>query len=103
MLNHSPVYDPFTRKSVLMSYLTLALDLTDYGTDIMVAYLLRQETSTQWWFYLTLTLILVPLFLVNMYSIFWFWQDHRTKPNEIRRKAVNGDEVALMSMECCSC
>jgi hypothetical protein len=54
--------------------------------------------SPQWWFYLTLTLILVPLFLVNLFSIFWFWQDHRTKPNEIRRKAVTGDEAALLSM-----
>jgi hypothetical protein len=47
MLNHSPVYDPFTRKSILMACVTLVLDLSDYGTDIMVANLLRQETSTQ--------------------------------------------------------
>lgn len=73
-----------------MYFFTLILDLSDYGTDVMVATLLQQETSTQWWFKLTLMLILVPLFLVNLFSLFWFWQDHRSKPNEIRLRAING-------------
>ena len=90
ILSHSPVYDPFTTKSLYMSMLPLGLDLLDYGSDIMVANLLYKETSTDWWFNLTLMLILLPLFLVNLFSIFWFWQDHRTKPDEIRKSAMHG-------------
>ena len=91
MLTDSPVYDPFTNKSLLMSMLSLGLDLLDYTSDITVANLLYKETSTDWWFNLTLMLILLPLFLVNLFSIFWFWQDHRTKPDEIRKSAMHGE------------
>ena len=51
--------------------LSILLSLSDYGSDIAVAILLSREEDTDWWFALTLTLILVPLTLVNTFSIFW--------------------------------
>ena len=70
-LKTSPVYDPFTKGSFFWVILSILLSLSDYGSDIAVAILLSTEEDTDWWFALTLTLILVPLTLVNTFSIFW--------------------------------
>ena len=70
-LKTSPVYDPFTKGSFFWVILSILLSLSDYGSDIAVAILLSREEDTDWWFALTLTLILVPLTLVNTFSIFW--------------------------------
>ena len=75
-LKTSPVYDPYTKQSFILSLLSVALSLGDYGSDIVVAVYLKQEQDTDWWFALTLMLILVPLILVNFFSIFWFHQVH---------------------------
>ena len=69
-LKTSPVYDPFTKSSFFWTFLSIILSLSDYGSDIAVAVLLYGEEDTDWWFALTLTLILVPLTLVNIFSIF---------------------------------
>ena len=73
-LKTSPVYDPFTKSSFFWTFLSIILSLSDYGSDIAVAVLLYGEEDTDWWFALTLTLILVPLTLVNIFSIFWHHQ-----------------------------
>ena len=73
-LKTSPVYDPFTKSSFFWTFLSILLSLSDYGSDIAVAVLLYGEADTDWWFALTLTLILVPLTLVNTFSIFWHHQ-----------------------------
>ena len=70
-LKTSPVYDPFTKGSFFWVILSILLSLSDYGSDIAVAILLSREEDTDWWFALTLLLILVPLTLVNTFSIFW--------------------------------
>ena len=57
--------------SVLLS---IGLSLSDYGSDIAVAVLLSKEEDTDWWFALTVTLIFVPLIIVNLFSIFWHHQ-----------------------------
>ena len=41
--------------SVLLS---IGLNLSDYGSDIAVAVLLSKEKDTDWWFALTVTLML---------------------------------------------
>ena len=68
------MYDRFTIKSFFSLTLSIVLNLSDYGSDIAVAVLLSKEENTDWWFALTLMLILVPLILVNLFSIFWFHQ-----------------------------
>jgi membrane protein YdbS with pleckstrin-like domain len=73
-MNKSPNYDPFTKQSFVMCLVSLILNLSDYGSDIGVAILLYREENTDWWFRLTLILIIVPLVIVNLFSIFWFHQ-----------------------------
>ena len=74
ILKKAPVYDPFTKSSFLSSILAIGLNLSDYGSDIAVAVLLSREEDTDWWFALTVTLIFVPLVIVNVFSIFWHHQ-----------------------------
>lgn len=83
-LKKSPVYDPFTRKSYLFAIVSIGLNLSDYGSDIAVAILLRREHDTDWWFSLTVALIILPLFLVNIFSIFWFHQVRLGNQNVLR-------------------
>ena len=52
----------------------MVLNLSDYGSDIVVAVLLYNERDTDWWFALTVLLIFIPLILVNLFSIFWYHQ-----------------------------
>ena len=73
-MNRSPVYDPFTKQSFLSVILSMVLEVVDLFSDIAVAIKLNQEKNTEWWFCLTLILILVPLVLVNMFSLFWHHQ-----------------------------
>ena len=73
-LNKSPIYDPFTKKSFVIVTLSMILGIVDYVSDIAVAVKLHEEKNTEWWFCLTLILILVPLALVNAFSIFWHHQ-----------------------------
>ena len=73
-LNKSPVYDPFTKSSFFWVTLSMILEIVDIASDIAVAVKLHQEKNTEWWFRLTLILILVPLVLVNLFSIFWHHQ-----------------------------
>ena len=61
----------------------MVLNLSDYGSDIVVAVLLYNEKDTDWWFALTLALIFVPLILVNLFSIFWYHQDHNRQRNTV--------------------
>lgn len=85
-LTESPNYDPFTKRSLLMNIVSMILNISDYGSDIAVAVVLRKEENTDWWFMLTVVLILVPLFLVNLFSIFWFHQDHNRKRLEVQKE-----------------
>ena len=73
-LNKSPQYDPFTKKKFLSLIFSMILNLSDYGSDIIVAILLYNENDTDWWFALTVLLIIVPLLIVNLFSIFWYHQ-----------------------------
>ena len=73
-MNKSPQYDPFTKKKFLSLIFSMILNLSDYGSDIIVAILLYNENDTDWWFALTVLLIIVPLLIVNLFSIFWYHQ-----------------------------
>ena len=57
----------------------MILEIVDIASDIAVAVKLHQEKNTEWWFRLTLILILVPLVLVNLFSIFWHHQVRNLK------------------------
>ena len=55
----------------------MVLGLLGLIFDVWVAVDLRQQAGdTTWWFGLTLGLVLVPLFVINLFSAFWFHQDH---------------------------
>ena len=68
------MYDPFKRKSFIALILSMVLEIVDIGSDVAVAAKLKEESNTEWWFRLTLLLILVPLALVNLFSLFWHHQ-----------------------------
>ena len=38
---------------------------------------LKKEKNTDWWYALTLLLVLLPSLVINLFSIFWFHQDHK--------------------------
>ena len=54
--------------------------------DIWVAVDLRQQTDTTWWFGLTLGLVLLPLVVLNLFSAFWFHQDHVKYDSHYKRR-----------------
>ena len=55
----------------------MVLGLLGLIFDVWVAVDLHQQAGdTTWWFGLTLGLVLVPLFVINLFSAFWFHQDH---------------------------
>ena len=70
-MTEAPVYDPFTRTSMFWGLISIILTIANIISDAMVARVLAQEF---WWFTLTLLLILVPLLVINLFSIFWFHQ-----------------------------
>lgn len=75
-MTKAPIIAPFHTRDVATSVLAILLYALDYGSDIAVAYYLYDERG--WWFAITVCLIVVPLFLVNLFSIFWHHQDHKS-------------------------
>ena len=55
----------------------MVLGIADYCSDIAVAFALgSDDESSGWWLALTISFSIIPLVLVNIFSIFWFHQDH---------------------------
>ena len=81
-LTTSPVYDQYSNKSLGLNILGIILYLVDYVSDIVVAYLLEEETghSTIYFRTWTIVLIVVPLLVVNLFSLVWYHQDHIEHP-----------------------
>ena len=76
-MNNSPWNDPFTSKSLMWSVSSMVLGIADYCSDIAVAIALgSDDESSDWWLALTILFAIIPLVLVNIFSIFWFHQDH---------------------------
>ncbi len=69
-----PIFDPFGRSHVFFAALAIVLFFVDLISDAAVAARLKEEDAL--WSTLTLCLILVPAFIVNLFSIVWFHQDH---------------------------
>ena len=100
-LTTSPVYDPYTYKSVCSNILGILLYLFDYVSDIVVAYLLEEESGNsviyfQTW---TIVLIVVPLLVVNIFSIVWYHQDHIEHPGGFcprKEKRKTKERLALI-------
>ena len=81
----SHAVDPFTLKSAFWCLNSMILGIADYISDILVAVALSAEKESDWWLTLTLIFVIVPLIIVNMFSIFWFHQDH-VKVRKHRKK-----------------
>ena len=54
-----------------MSWLSIG-----FASDVLVAIDLHRNTNTDWWFSLTVALIVLPALIINLFSAFWFHQDH---------------------------
>ena len=70
------------------------LGIADYITDILVAVALSFEADTDWWLTLTLIFVIVPLAIVNMFSIFWFHQDHLKFRKHKNKKKHDSSQIA---------
>ena len=74
----------------------MLLSITNYGTDILVAIQLYLDPeNTEWWFTLTLIFVIVPLVIVNMFSIFWFHQDHLKFREHKKKKNKKGSHEVI--------
>ena len=83
--------DPFTKRSIFFCVFSLFLGILNYITDILVAIALANEDDTDWWLTLTLIFVIVPLMIVNSFSIFWFHQDHlKFRKYKKKKKDTNG-------------
>ena len=104
MLTHalttSPVYDPYTRTSLFFNILGIILYLVDYVSDIVVAYLLKDEIGPSALYFQTWTivLIIVPLVIVNIFSVVWYHQDHIEHPGGFcpRKEKRSGRERVFL-------
>ena len=86
--------DPFTLQSLMWCINSMVLGIADYVTDIMVAAALSKEEGTGWWFTLTLIFAIVPLIIVNVFSIFWFHQDHiKFRKHQMKKTIINGEDL----------
>ena len=77
MTRQAPIIDPFSWTHVAQALFAVFLYALDYSSDILVAVGLSREDDTAWWFTLTVVLVVIPLVLVNLFSIVWFHQDHQ--------------------------
>ena len=91
ILTEGPDIDPFGPTSLFWSLVSIVLTFVDYVSDIVVAVELhREDHDSTWWFGLTCVLIIVPAMTINMFSIFWFYQDHK----KFRKANVGHRQVA---------
>jgi len=80
-LTRTTVYDDYTNKSLAMNVVSTILILFDYGSDISVAFWLRKEKDSDFFLLCTIVLILLPLAVVNLFSLVWYSQDHLVHPS----------------------
>ena len=73
-LTRTTVYDEYTNKSLAMNIVSTILILFDYGSDISVAFWLRKEKDSDFFLLCTIVLILLPLAVVNLFSLVWYSQ-----------------------------
>ena len=99
-MNTSHATDPFTIQSMVSCIFSMLLSITNYGTDILVAIQLYLDPeNTEWWFTLTLIFVIVPLVIVNMFSIFWFHQDHLKFREHKKKKNKKGSHEVIEEKE----
>ena len=76
-LTCTPVDDPWSRSSLVFAAANVGLYILDYVMDILVVYWLARETDIAVdWVYLTSAIIVIPLVLVNIFSVVWYHEDH---------------------------
>ena len=85
-LTTTPVYDEYGNKAFGMNMVSTALILFDYGSDISVAFWLRKEKDSDFFMACTILLIVLPLIVVNLFSLVWYSQvlcisDHLAHPS----------------------
>ena len=73
-LTATPVYDEYSNKTLAMNIVSTALILFDYGSDISVAFWLRKEKDSDFFMACTILLIVLPLIVVNLFSLVWYSQ-----------------------------
>ena len=98
MTRQAPIVDPFGLPHVIAAVFAVFLYVLDYSSDIVVAVGLSRDDDTEWWFTLTVVLVVIPLVLVNVFSIVWFHQDHQYygKGANPRKHELTGLERGLL-------
>ncbi|XP_068202990.1 XK-related protein 4-like [Palaemon carinicauda] len=54
---------------------SLGLFYFDVISDILVAYYMYNDKATEHWFLTTVLVLVVPLIIVNGFSLYWYWFD----------------------------
>ncbi|KAK7018781.1 hypothetical protein SK128_022339 [Halocaridina rubra] len=67
---------------ILTALLSIGMFYFDIVSDLLVAYYMYNDEATQEWFLPTLLLILIPLVMVNGFSLYWYWFDERVCVHE---------------------
>ena len=71
-LHKPPPMPEFDKCSILSLVYSIVSYLFDFGSDAATAYVLWDEPDSTWWFWLTVTLIVVPIFVCNAFSFYWY-------------------------------
>ncbi|XP_068202989.1 XK-related protein 7-like [Palaemon carinicauda] len=62
---------------VLTALVSLGMFYFDVISDILVAYYMYDDEATHQWFLATVLLLVIPLVVVNGFSLYWYWFDER--------------------------
>ncbi|XP_066962559.1 XK-related protein 8-like [Macrobrachium rosenbergii] len=62
---------------VLTALVSVGMFYFDVISDILVAYYMYDDEATHEWFLATVLLLVIPLVVVNGFSLYWYWFDER--------------------------
>ncbi|KAG7164703.1 XK-related protein 6-like 1 [Homarus americanus] len=66
----------------LMALFSIGLFYFDVVSDIFVAYYMYDDPETEVWFRSTVLFLVIPLLVVNAFSIYWYWFDEHVCESE---------------------
>lgn len=67
---------------VLTALLSMGMFYFDVTSDALVAYYMHDDPETKAWFLTTLLLLVIPLVVVNSFSLYWYWFDENICESE---------------------
>ncbi|XP_069169154.1 XK-related protein 7 isoform X2 [Procambarus clarkii] len=67
---------------VLTALLSMGMFYFDVTSDVLVAYYMYNDEATHDWFLTTVLLLVIPLVVVNGFSLYWYWFDENVCESE---------------------